>query len=256
MALFLKGVLKYTSCFLLFINTLPGTALAESELTLVTGDMTVGLYHSPEQTGLVDELLGVALQRIGYTLKVITVPTERSLKMSSSGVVDGELMRTPFIEKQFPTLLRVPEPLVESEFVVFSRQAIDLTEGWQSLAGKSVGVVIGMKIIEASIPDKALVTRVKSEEQLFSLLFKKRIDMAVFLRDMGQYYLNKHNAEGIVISETLETMPGYAYLHPKHAALVPLLASSLKKMKEDGSYQVIFSQHIAGNAAEPVDGQE
>jgi len=242
-----KRCWQHAACSLLLIGSMVVTAADKPLLTLVTGDMVAGLYHSPEQTGLVDELLEQALERVGYSLRVLTVPTERSLKMSASGLADGELLRTRAIEQYFPTLLRVPELLVMSEFVVFSRDAVDLKNSWQSLAGKSVGVIFGMKIIENKVPASALVTKVKNEKQLFTLLQKKRIDYAVFVKDIGRYYLHKNNIKGLVVSDlSLESVPGYVYLHPKHAALVPRLSSALQAMKQEGSYQKLVDQHLQG----------
>ena len=236
---------KYFVCFLLLASSFPITASDEPVLTLVTGDMVAGLYHSPEQTGLVDELLELALTRMGYRLRVLTVPGERSLKMASAGLADGELLRTAAIEKYFPSLLQVPETLVEGEFVVFSHEPIDLSEGWQALSGKSVGIVIGMKIIEDKVPASALVTKVKDEKLLFTLLKRKRIDYAVFLRGMGQFSLHKNNIKGLLVNKvSLDKVPAYLYLHPKHANLVPRLANALKGMKQDGSFQMLVEKHL------------
>ena len=242
---FYKGFLQYLSCILFLITGLPVVASDEPVLTLVTGDMVAGFYHSPEQTGLVDELLETALKRMDYGLRVLTVPTERSLKMSAAGIADGELLRTPAIEKYFPSLLRVPEMLIEGEFVVFSHEKIDVRAGWQALSGKSVGIVIGMKIIEKNVPTDAMVTRVKDEKLLFTLLEKKRIDYAIFLRNIGEYYLYKNNIKGLVASPmSLDRIPAYVYLHPKHALLVPRLASELKGMKQDGSFKKLVDKHL------------
>lgn len=244
------GLKKYFVCFLLLTSSFSLTASDEPVLTLVTGDMVAGFYHSPEQTGLVDELLELALKRMGYRLRVLTVPTERSLKMTAAGLADGELLRTPAIEKYFPTLLQVPEALIEGEFVVFSHEPIDLNEGWQALSGKSVGIIIGMKIIENKVPASAMLTKVKDEELLFNLLKRKRIDYAVFLKDIGLFHLHKNNIKGVFINKMyLDKVPAYVYLHPKHAALVPRLANTLKGMKQDGSFQMLVQQHLL-----PIDG--
>lgn len=235
----------YLACFLLLTSSLSLAASDEPVLTLVTGDMVAGFYHSSEQTGLVDELLELALKRMGYRLRVLTVPTERSLKIAAEGYADGELLRTAAIERYFPFLLQVPEALIEGEFVVFSHEPIDLSQGWQALSGKSVGIVIGMKIIENNVPANASITKVKDEKLLFALLKRKRIDYAVFIRDMGQYYLHKNNIKGLLVTKMhLDKVPAYTYLHPKHAALVPRLANALKEMKQDGSFQMLVEKHL------------
>ena len=239
-----KVLLRYSVCVLLLLASWPSVGIDPPVLTLVSGDRVSGFYHSPEQEGLIDELLGAALMRVGYELRVITVPIERSLKLSGAGIADGELLRTTAIEKYSPNLLKVPEVLIASEFVVFSREAIDLSAGWQALSGASVGIVIGMKIIEENIPKNALVTKVKDESQLFTLLIKKRVDYVVFVRDLGTFYLFKNNIKGLVVNEIpLVKVPAYVYLHAKHAALVPRLARALQEMKRDGSFDVLVEDH-------------
>ena len=249
-----KRYWQYPACALLLISSFSVTASDKPVLTLVTGDLVPGFYHSSEQTGLLDDVVEQALQRMGYGLNILTVPAERSLKMAEAGLADGDLLRTTAIEEYFPTLLQVPEVLLQSEFVVFSREAVDLKNGWQSLSGKSVGIIFGMKIIEKKVPASALVTKVKNETQLFALLLKKRIDYAVFIRDIGLYHLHKNTINGLVVSDTsLDHVPSYVYLHPKHAALVPRLASALQAMKQDGSYQYLVDQHLqAINIEKPV----
>ena len=57
-----------------------------------------------------------------------------------------------------------------------------------------------MKLIENNVPENTLITRVVGEEQLFSMLHKQRIDYAIFVRALGEYYLNKNNISGFFIS--------------------------------------------------------
>jgi len=107
-----------------------------------------------------------------------------------------------------------------------------------------------MKIIENKVPKSALITKVKDQKQLFALLLRKRIDYAVFIKGMGQYYLRKNNIKGVAASNMpLDSVPAYIYLHPKHAALVPRLAGALQEMKKNGSFQRVVDRHLqAGNS--------
>lgn len=240
---YFQGYLHYPAYLVLLIS-LPAYAADKPVLTLVTSDVSNGFYHSKAQTGLLDQVLELALERMGYRLKVLTVPTQRSLKMAEAGLADGELVRTRAIEVSFPSLLRVPEPLLEGQFAIFANKSAELKASWAALAGQSVGIVIGMKIIENNVPEDARVIRVKNEEQLFLLLQRKRIDYAVYMRDPGKYYLHQNNIEGIVSSGMGQgQVYAYTYLHPKHGALVPKLAEALRGMKQDGSYQALLDQH-------------
>ncbi|MBV1959926.1 MAG: transporter substrate-binding domain-containing protein [Pseudomonadales bacterium] len=228
-----------------FMMAISSGLYAQSILTLSTADITSSYFHTDDYQGLVDKILSKALARIGYEFKVITLPAERSLMMADSGVVDGELVRTRSIEQRFPDLIRVPEAVVAVDFVVFSYKPIDLNNGWLAFKGKSVGLVIGMKIIEQSVPEKALVTRVKNSKQLFNLLKNRKVDYVVFTRDMGEGYLRHNSIPGVFSSSTvLSSVPGFTYINRDNAHLVPKLARTLREMKQDGSYQEIVATHM------------
>lgn len=229
-------------CF--FLCALSSVTLAEPVMTLSTTDTATHYFHNAEMAGLGDEVLVEAFKRIGFKLEVAVFPTERSLKMATTGLVDGEFMRTRAIEKEYPGLIRVPEPVVDIEFSVFSNIPIDLTNGWLSLAGKSVGLVIGMKMIEKNVPKEAKVTGVKSMQQLFSMLNKGKIDYAVIPRGIGQDYLRDSGLSHILISDqALSFMPTFTYLHIKHASLAPKLAEAIRQMKQSGEYEKILNRH-------------
>lgn len=227
-----------------FVGALSNVTLAAPVMTLSTTDTATHYFHNAEMTGLGDEVLVEAFKRIGFKLEVAVFPTERSLKMAKAGLVDGEFMRTRAIEKEYPGLIRVPEPVVDIEFSVFSKIPIDLTNGWLSLAGKSVGLVIGMKMIEKNMPKDAKVTGVKSMQQLFSMLNKGKIDYAVIPRGIGWDYLRDSGLSHILISnQALSSMPTFTYLHIKHVSLASKLAAAIRQMKQSGEYEKILERH-------------
>ena len=228
-------------CFMCVSSSI---SLAAPVITLSTTDVTTNYFHTTEMTGLADEVLVEAFRQIGFELKVVALPSERSLKMARDGLVDGEFIRTRAIEKEYPSLVRVPEPVVDVEFSVFSNAPIDLTNGWSSLAGKSVGLVIGMKVIERNVPKDARVSGVKSIDQLFSMLNKGKIDYAVMARGIGQDFLQKNGLSHILISDqALMSMPAFTYFHLSNASLVPRLEKALRKMKLSGEYKKIVDRH-------------
>ena len=227
-----------------FMCAFSSASLAAPVITLSTTDVISNYFHTAEMTGLADEVLAEAFRLIGFELEVVILPTERSLKMAKDGLVDGELMRTRAIEKEYPSLIRVPEPLVDVEFSVFSNTPIDLTNGWSSLAGKSVGLVIGMKIIEKNVPKDAQVSGVKSIEQLFGMLNRGRVDYVVMPRGIGQDFLQDNGLSHILISDqALVSVPAFTYLHLKHASLAPRLEEAIRKVKKSGEYKKILDRH-------------
>lgn len=219
---------------------------AEPVITLSIPSVYISFVHTEEQTGFADEVVGQALRRLGYQLEVAVSPTARSMQLANAGVVDGELLRVAGMEKNYPNLVPVTENVMNAEFVVFSREPMRLTDGWQGLNGKTVGIVIGMKIIEDNMPDGAQVTPVASPEQLFQLLQKNRADCVVFYRLGGVYFLNKLDMSDIeVSSQHLARTPSYVYLNKKHAHLADKLSAVLAEMKVDGSYQRLVDHHVS-----------
>ena len=210
---------------------------AEPTLTLTTPELTTAHFHSPEYDGYADKIVIEALRRIGYKLKVVVLPPERSLMMAADGTFDGELIRTPAIEIKYPDLIRIPVPITSSEFVVYSYHPIDLSEGWAALKGKSVAMVIGMKVIEQNIPKDAKVTGVVSVKQLFTMVENRRVDYSVYVRDIGEDFIKTNQIKGISASkQSIGRIDSYIYLNNKNRGLVPSLTLALESMKKDGTF--------------------
>ena len=230
--------------FILVLSAALSPLFAQPLLTLTTPDITSTYFHDEHQQGLADKVMKEALSRIGYDLKVVVLPAERSLLMAKSGGVDGELLRTRGIEHHYPGLIRVAEPLVDAEFVVFSLQSGNQIKDWASLKDKTVGVVTGMKIIEENLPEGSHVSRVRTADQLFAMVKNGRIEYAAFVRDIGESFLKKNGITGIVASHSaLSSVPTYTYLNKKYRDLAPKIAQSLREMKSDGSFQNILMNH-------------
>jgi len=199
--------------------------------------------NTADASGFMDLVTKEALNRIGYSLKTIQLPAERGLKNVNSGIEDGEMSRIKGLEKLYPNLVRVPEKIMDWEFVAFSFQKIDLSHGWSGLLPYSVSYINGWKILEKNVPKKAEQTKVRTPEQLFSILSKKRTDLILYERWGGLLFTKEHHLRNVKIqSPPLATKEMFIYLHKKHLDIVPKLAASLKSMKTDGSYQEIFNK--------------
>ena len=240
----LHPTLIITMLLLSLISMTSTILYARPLITLSSPDITASYFHTNEYSGLADEILTEAFARINYDLEIVVLPSERSLKMANSGQLGGEMLRTTAIEGEYPNLIRVSESIIDVEFIVLSYSPIDLSAGWSALNEKSVGFVIGMKIIEKNIPEEARVTGVKSIKQLFNILKSNRIEYAVFARSIAEDFIHRNNIEGILVSgPPLASVPGYIYLNKKHKQLIPELERSLREMKEEGSFQKIVDKH-------------
>lgn len=217
-----------------------------AEKNLVLNSTLINPFSNDKQTGFVDKVVKEALNRIGYNLETITLPAERALINANAGIDDGDLLRVGGLQKIYPNLIQVPEKIMDMEFVIFTRYASFPVSGWQSLKPWSVAIITGWKILEQNITETAELTKVKNANLLFTLLLKGRTDLIVYSRWLGLAYIKRHHLKNITILEpALSEQCMYVYLHKKHRDLVPKLAASLRRMKQDGSYQRIFEKILS-----------
>ncbi len=224
---------------LLLINT---NANADNTLVLSNGGTYMPM-HTQEFKGFVDVLLTEAVRRIGYKLDMRSLPNERSLINSDRGIIDGETQRIAGLEKQYTNLIRVPEKVMDWQFVVFSKQKIDTTQNWNSLKPYTTSFITGWKIFEYNVPKDVQITKTRDAEGLFLLLNKNRTDLVLYELWQGLALIKRYNYKDIMVSyPAMANREMFTYLHKKHALLVPKLAESLRTMKKDGSYQKLYKR--------------
>ncbi|MDX1802274.1 MAG: hypothetical protein R3303_15185, partial [Marinobacter sp.] len=71
------------------------------------------VFSSIEKTPitlLAERLLSRAYRELGYTIRLVFMPSRRALMVANSGRVDGELFRVAGVERAFPNLIAVPYP--------------------------------------------------------------------------------------------------------------------------------------------------
>lgn len=231
----------------LLIACLPGLAsgllpcrAAQAEAPLVLNSTFTAPLVSAAHDGALDLLYTELFARLGRQVRIEQLAAERGLINANNGVDDGEAARVAGLEPTFPNLVRVPEPVLRYQMMAFSRDAHFTVDGVASLRPYDVGIVNGWKILERTITGTHALLKLEDGRQLFSMLDKGRIDVAVIEKRQGLQLIRGMGLRGIE-AEQPPFLEGdwYIYLNKKHAALVPLLAAELRKMKQDGSYQRI-----------------
>ena len=149
--------------------------------------------NTSQLTGFIDLIAKEALSRIGITLKTVHLPAERGLMDSNAGIEDGELVRIKGLDKTYTNLLRVPEKIMDWEFVAFSKTVDNTNHGWQGIKLNSVAIVKGWKILERSVPPESELIKAKTIQQMFSLLRKNRVDIVIYEKWGGLLQLNTIN---------------------------------------------------------------
>lgn len=212
------------------------TPAAEPQ-SLVLNSASAPPFATDAGDGFLDIIVGEAFRRAGLSFKLVRLSAERGLKNANDGIEDGELARIGGMEKMYPNLIPIPGKVLDYHFVAFTRHAQLNNASWESLQPLSVGYLRGWKIYERSLMPGTRVTVVDTPEQLFSILDKNRIDVALYERSLGTALVKTLGIKDVhVVEPSLTELEMFIYLHKKHAAKVPAVASALHDLKAEGFY--------------------
>lgn len=186
-----------------------------------------------------------AFSRIGYTFAYNLYPLKRSLSESNAGRIDGECARgrmPPALQKKYPNLIQVKEPIWESRICVYSMSSDIRVNGWQDLK-KYENTVIGFS--KGGVYLDGMVRQYRSDSQAFygalnhtqglRMLVSKRIGMFLGAAGSIDSILKKKEFryKNIYNTGSVGALPLYPYLNKKYAHLAEPLASVLKQMKKE-----------------------
>ncbi len=232
--------------FVLGMSFVTSPAQASNETTLTLSDPTEAPYTTAAADGFFDKIAGEAFRRAGFKLKLIKLPAERGLVNANDGVEDGDLSRIAGLEKSYPNLVRVPEKLIEMDFVAFSRKSTPAKASWASLEPVPVGFIRGWKIFESNLLPATQATTADNPEQLLLLLDKDRIDIALYDRWMGIALTKKLHINNVhVVEPPLAVREMYIYLHKRHTDKIPAIAAALRDIKSEGLYTKICREKFS-----------
>lgn len=221
------------------------TASAEDTPLLISTSYN-NLLSNREGTGMLDRIAKEAFRRIGVEAQLVYTPTEQSLFDVNAGLLDCEMNRIEGMEKEFPCLIRVPEPNMIMRFVAFSTREIPIA-GWESIGNLDIAVVRGWRILEEYTRGFPGVILVPTEVELFTMLHKGRVDIALYSLLTGYAALAELGFEDIRhLEPPLAEREMYMYLHENHTGLTEPLAEALRSMKRDGTYDQIVRRTSEG----------
>lgn len=202
-------------------------------------------FCNSEGTGFYNLLVEEIFRRLGMEAETVRLPSERALINANEGIDDGNIARIEGIEKKYTNLIRVPEKVVDFEFMVFTGGRSFAVTGWDSLRPYVVGIITGWKILERNVTGVRGLTKVKNPNQLFKLLENNRADAVVFDRWGGLWWIRGHDINVRLLEPPLAKRKMYIYMNKKHRDLVPQIARALRNMKRDGTYQGIYDKTLS-----------
>lgn len=230
---------------LLMLCIVLGSLSSQDAVTISTSYNN--LLSNRSQTGMLDRIMIEAFRRLDIEARLVFTPTEKSLVDVDAGILDAELNRIEGMEQAYPNLIRVPEPNMTMHFVAFSRRNIEI-DGWESIRDLNIGIVKGWKILENNTRDFPSVVLVPTEKELFNMLRKDRLDVALYskltgyavLRDLG------YDNEGIRhLEPPLASRDMFLYIHKDHAGLTDDIAAAIRSLKDDGTYERIVEEVVS-----------
>lgn len=223
----------------------PLAARAAEHGVYVLNTSTGAPYSTPQQSGFLDRVVAEAFSRLGLKGRVaLYEASKRALINANDDVDQGVAMRIKNLDKNFPNLVRVDEPVIVNDFVAYSRGGDVATTGWAALKPYAVTHIHGWVIFERNLPAGQSVTTVREAQQMFTLLQKGRADMALYERWQGLRLAKDQGLEVRVHEPPLASVDMFMYVHKNHAELAGPLAAALKAMKADGTYQAIFDETL------------
>lgn len=219
--------------------------LAGEPTVYVLNTSTGAPYANPDRQGFLDLVVAEAFRRIGLKGEVaMYTASKRALINASDDVDQGVAMRVINLDQTYPNLIRVPERVVENDFVAYAREADFATTGWDTLKPYAVTYIHGWVIFERNLVEGQNATDVKDPEQLFIMLEKNRADLALYERWQGLQHAKDKGQSVRMLEPPLASVDMFMYLHKNHAHLVEPLAQALRDMKTDGGYRAIYDQTL------------
>ena len=201
-------------------------------------------FVTKDGDGFLDLLVAEVFKRVGKQALINSYrgASARSLTMANNGTDDGEALRIKGQEKNFPNLIRVPEPMLINRFVAYSRPGQGVIANWADLRPHSIGFVQGWWIFQKNTTDVPRITTVNNAGQLFSMLNLNRVDVVLYEMWQGLWIAHANGIAVKVHDPPLAQVEMFMYLHNRHEQLVPRVAEALAAMKADGTYQAIMDR--------------
>lgn len=220
----------------------PSILYADKVLTITSGRGEP--FVNAEHDGFYDLIVKNMFQRINIEAKTVLLPSERSLINANTGVNDGNIARIEGLEKKYRNLVMVPGKIINFDFVAFTKNKRLKIQRWQDLEPYNVAFINGWKVFEKKVTYYKSLVRTRDSAQLFNLLKKDRIDIALYDLWSGVWRVKQNTSQIYYLLPPIASYQLYLYINKKHENLVPQLSAALQSMKDDGTYQKIYDQTL------------
>ncbi|NQU59211.1 MAG: transporter substrate-binding domain-containing protein [Rhodospirillales bacterium] len=202
-------------------------------------------FTSNDKDGFIDLIIKETFHRIGLDAEVIVYQNSaKSLKNANDGIDDGAALRIEGLEKKFPNLIRVPEKLMDNDFVAYTIGEPQATDSWASMDEFKIAYINGWQIFQNNLANHKATTKTKTAHRMLDLLTTGKVDLILYERWQGLWLAQQFGITIQVSEPPLAKMEMFMYLNKKHAGLIEKAAAALSEMKKDGTYKNIFDKTL------------
>gem|GEM_PF-255276 len=234
---------KWLIFLCLFLADLSGKALAADKIVLNTGIRDP--FTTMAEDGFVDQIVKEAFRRAGLEVTIIVYQNSaKSLENANRGIDDGAALRIMGLEKKFPNLIRVPEKMMDNDFLAYSLREQEGLADWASLKQKRIAYIGGWQIFQNNLQDHPATVKTKNAQQMFDLLSAGEVDLILYERWQGLWRAKQLGLRPISAEPPLAKREMFMYLNEKHRPLVTKVSNALASMKKDGTYARIFNDTL------------
>ncbi|MGE5475184.1 MAG: substrate-binding periplasmic protein [Bacteroidales bacterium] len=229
---------------------LSAPAMAADRLVLSSG------MHEPwtnaEGTGFTNLFVAELFARLGLKAEVSFNPAAaRALQLADAGTDDGLAARIAGLEKDYPNLVRVPEPIFINDFIAASTGVAPAVRNWDDLRPHVVAYILGWQVFDNNLPPVRDLTHAKDSRQLLGMLKSGRAEYILHERWQAEWQARVQGVALTVQEPPLVSTPMYIYLHRRHADLVPRVAAELAAMKAEGHDKALMAKVMARAGSRP-----
>lgn len=143
------------------------------------GTLRIGSWNRDSEltVRVLEHLLSQAYAELGQALRFEERPLRRAFTELLDGQLDGNLARAAQVIAEQPGLLRVDPPLLHLHYWVYG--AGTPPRQWQELAGRRVGMLRGVLLIERQLPAETRRVEAASPPELQRLLEHGMVDQVL-----------------------------------------------------------------------------
>jgi polar amino acid transport system substrate-binding protein len=199
------------------------------------------------------EVMTEVYLRLGYPVNINLFPAKRALEEVSYGNYDANACRIQAVEDKYPSLIRIPFPIMNYQNHGFILKSNDSLADYQDLETIRIGVIRGIVATDRLTKGLKRVL-VGNTSDLFNLLLAGRIDMAITSNLSGQIFLGK-NPRFVrikMVDKPIQMKKLHHFVHASNDHLVEELASMLQKMTITGEIATLTKNYINRKSGQPI----